>query len=247
MTADADLTFRELKGIGEISQGAHLITQVFGAANGEPVPADLMMAISLAGGYVGGAFLNGDLVGAAVGFGELPGPDDDLPERAMHSHVAAVSAAARGHRIGYQLKLHQREWALDRGIAVVEWTFDPLVRRNARLNLTLLGASAVAYLPNLYGEIPDALNAGQESDRVLVRWDLTSPRAIAAVRGTPREGVGRPVGKTPPDIETLLRTDPGAAREWRRNQRAVLQPLLDGGAHLVGLTSDGTYLVQENA
>ena len=185
---NADLALRELRGIAELSAGAGLIGEVFGATSGEPVPADLRRAISLSGGYIGGAFLGDALVGVAVGFGEIQAPGGP-PPTAMHSHVAAVSEAARGQRIGWNLKMHQREWALARGIDAIEWTFDPLVRRNAFVNLTLLGARGVRYLPNLYGEIPDALNAGQESDRILVRWDLNSPTAIAATQGSIAEPV----------------------------------------------------------
>lgn len=278
----ADLDLRELAGIVELSAGAALIAEVFGATDGEPVPADLMVAISLSGGYVGGAFLDGVLVGVAVGFGEIAAPGGP-PPTAMHSHVAAVSAAARGRRIGWNLKMHQRAWALARGITAIEWTFDPLVRRNAYVNLTLLGARGVRYLPNLYGAIPDALNAGQTSDRVLVRWDLLSPTAIAASEGRPLEPVptdaeiaaaalapsddrdddgavvvlppqpdvdtrgGRLLCGTPADVETLLRTDPDAARAWRAAQRAVLQPAIERGAQITGLTRTGWYLLEETS
>ncbi|PWD51282.1 GNAT family N-acetyltransferase [Serinibacter arcticus] len=286
-----ELVLRELAGIAEISAAAALISAVFGATDGEPVPADLMMGIALSGGYVGGAFLGGRLVGVAVGFGEIAAPGAPSASPSMHSHVAAVSTAARGRRVGRSLKLHQRDWALDRGIGAIEWTFDPLVRRNAFVNLSLLGATGVRYLPNLYGEIPDALNAGQESDRVLVRWDLTSPRAAAAAVGdlsepvvtddeiataslppgidrdtpaaphphrerdtddTPAPGPPprtpqRHLCGTPADIEHLLRSDPDAARGWRAAQRAVLQPAIDGGAHLTGITRTGWYVLEESA
>ena len=253
----SDVTLRELSGIAELSAGARLIREVFGAHEGEPVPADLLVAVSLSGGYVGGAFIAGDLVGVAVGFGEVAAPGA-APSSSMHSHVAAVAQTARGRRIGWSLKMHQRTWALARGITTIEWTYDPLVRRNAHLNLTLLGARGVRYLPNLYGEIPDALNAGQESDRLLVRWVLGSPETLAAVAGSPRvpDGAARPerpghparaarlTCPTPPDIEALLRTDPDAARAWRARQRAVLEPALAGGASVVGITRAGDYLLE---
>lgn len=270
----AGLTLRELTGIAELSAAASLIRDVFGASDGDPVPPDLLVAISLSGGYVGGAFLEGALVGVAVGFGEVTGPGR-APATALHSHVAAVAPEARGRRVGTSLKWHQRSWALARGLTSIEWTFDPLVRRNAYLNLTLLGASAVAYLPNLYGAIPDALNAGQDSDRVLVRWDLRSPTALLAAAGRPAEPVlttqeiaeatvapsegavvvrgerppesrgRRLLCGTPADVETLLLTDPAAARDWRAAQRAVLQPALDGGRRIAGITRTGWYVVEE--
>ena len=55
------------------------------------------------------------------------------------------------------------------------WTFDPLVRANARFNLVKLGAVAVAYLTDFYGEMQDGINAGDRSDRCAVKWELDDP------------------------------------------------------------------------
>ena len=61
-----------------------------------------------------------ELVGACVGFHEEP------PLQTLHSHIAGV---IRGpwRNVGFALKLHQRAWALRRGIAEIAWTYDPLV------------------------------------------------------------------------------------------------------------------------
>jgi predicted GNAT superfamily acetyltransferase len=48
---------------------------------------------------------------------------------------------------------------------------------------------------------------------------------------------------TPPDIETLRRTDPQAAQVWRDRQRADLRKVFDGSWRIAGLTSDGSYAV----
>ncbi len=56
------------------------------------------------------------------------------------------------------MKLHQRAWAIARGIPVIEWTFDPLVARNAYFNIRKLGAMPVEYLPNFYGIMGDGIN-----------------------------------------------------------------------------------------
>jgi len=76
----------------------------------------------------------------------------------------------------------------------MEWTTDPLVRRNAYFNLTKLGVRAPEYLINVYGEMRDGINAGEESDRLLIRWLLDSPEAEAAAKG----------GATEPDVKALL-------------------------------------------
>ena len=51
-----------------------------------------------------------------------------------------VSRLGRGRNLGRALKLYQRQWAIDRGLSEITWTFDPLVSRNAYFNLVKLGA-----------------------------------------------------------------------------------------------------------
>jgi len=78
--------------------------------------------------------------------------------------------------VGVRLKLAQREEALARGVDLITWTFDPLQARNAQLNLRRLGARATEFLENLYGITSSALHYGLPTDRLLVRWELRSPR-----------------------------------------------------------------------
>lgn len=112
-----------------------------------PVEPGLLVALEHAGSYVAGAYQDDEAVGVAAGF---CGP----PQTAMmHSRIAGVSALAAGRGIGVALKLHQRVWCLERGIMTVEWTFDPLILRNARFNLTRLGARLKEYLPQFYGDM----------------------------------------------------------------------------------------------
>jgi predicted GNAT superfamily acetyltransferase len=48
---------------------------------------------------------------------------------------------------------------------------------------------------------------------------------------------------TPPDVETLRRTEPGLARAWRVAVREQLEPRLSAGGGIVGFTRSGSYLV----
>jgi predicted GNAT superfamily acetyltransferase len=238
------LQFRQLSGPAELTEASRLLTEVFGS-EGDEIPVDLLTAIACSGGFVGGALLDDDLVGVAVGFGEIPPPGVAQPA-ALHSHVAAVSPAARGMRVGQRLKWYQRTWALERDIRVIHWTFDPLVRRNAVLNLNRLGAVADTYCRDLYGSIPDALNQGMESDRLVVRWELDSARVLAAARRSGRTGpAGGPAGiiDTPADIESLLLADLPAAQQWRLRQRQAFASLPDGWT-VTGIDPDGRYQVE---
>ncbi|MFI6096270.1 GNAT family N-acetyltransferase [Lentzea sp. NPDC051213] len=197
-----------------------------------PVSAKLLRALTMAGGYVAGAFDDAGLIGASVGFCSPPSA------RELHSHVTAVAAGVRGRNVGYALKLDQRAWALQHGITEISWTFDPLVRRNAYFNLVKLGAEVAGYLPDCYGPMDDAINRGDESDRLLVRWRLDS--APVPQRGsTVRVAV-------PEDIEALRANDPARARRWRLDVREELGGLLAGGARVTGFDRAGWYIVERN-
>ena len=230
-----------------------------------PVTTELLRALTKAGNYVAGAYDGDDLVGACVGFFGAPRGD-------MHSHIAGVAPRALGRSVGFALKLHLRAWAMAHGVSAIEWTFDPLVRRNAYFNLVKLGARPVEYLPNFYGGMHDTINGGDDSDRLLIRWRLDAPEVVAACAGSvipadiraeqaagavvvlDRTADGRPrildqTGRTvlvavPADIESLRTTDPEGARQWRRAVREVLAPLLAGGAQVSGFDRDGWFVVR---
>ena len=243
-----------------------------------PVTTELLRALTKAGNYVAGAFDDTGLIGACVGFFGMPETTlalspDSAPRASLelHSHIAGVVPRALGRSVGFALKLHQRAWTLRRGVTVMEWTFDPLVRRNAYFNLVKLGALPAEYLPNFYGGMNDTINAGDESDRLLARWALdtrdvaaaalgkTSPRdaeaerARGAVVALDRSDTGGPAagslgGDTllvavPPDIESLRTTDPAAARDWRVAVRETLGAAMSGGARVVGFDRAGWYVL----
>jgi predicted GNAT superfamily acetyltransferase len=160
----------------------------------------------------------------------------------------------RRHRgVGYALKLAQRALALDQGIAVVRWTFDPLVARNAYFNLHKLGAVIDRFERDFYGRMTDALNRGDRSDRFVVRWDLEAPPGPSTVRfgGDPavlRRGADDrpgPVGavggdaaivEIPHDHAALRSSRPEIARPWRDAVAEAAESCL--GAGLAGAAFD---------
>jgi predicted GNAT superfamily acetyltransferase len=168
----------------ETRRTAELFAEVWAVTGGPmPISGDLIRALVHTGNYAAGAWWDTDLVGASVGFLALDGG-----RLSLHSHITGVARMARRANVGFALKQHQRAWALSQGILEVTWTFDPLVRANARFNLVKLGAEGVAYLPDFYGEMEDGVNAGDRSDRCAVRWVLNDPRAVAASAGASIEG-----------------------------------------------------------
>jgi predicted GNAT superfamily acetyltransferase len=219
--------------------------QVWGSAT-EIIRLEMLMAISHAGGYVVGAFDmsrgddgRGEILGASVG---VLAVHHDQP--ALHSHVTGILPGARSTGLGRAMKLHQQQWALNRGIEWIVWTFDPLVQRNAWFNIAILGAEVHEYLPHFYGTMTDAINAGDDSDRLLMAWSTatdphTAPRDGAAYLDQP----GVTLIPTPDDIVTLRRTDPNEVARWRGSTRSALTEALTSGSQIVGFTRDGDYVV----
>ena len=153
---------------------------IWGADFLDVVPATILMVSQRVGGVASGAFgTDGRLLGFVFG---VSGVRDGAT--AHWSDMLAVRAEVRGTGLGRRLKLHQREQLLAVGIERVYWTFDPLVARNARLNLTTLGASPIEYVSNMYGDTGSRLHHGLDTDRFIVEWRLRDPVVERALAGT---------------------------------------------------------------
>ena len=226
---------RSISTRAEFDEHGALMQHVWGTST-PLVNVEMLTAISHSGGYVAAAFEHDRMVGASVGF-----LADHHGEWALHSHITGVVVSMRHAGIGRAIKLHQRAWAAERRLRWITWTFDPLVRRNAWFNIAVLGADVDAYLPSFYGEMIDAINAGDESDRLLMAWDVTAP-----VPTHPRQGddVTDPIlVPTPDDVVELRRSDPLAVAGWRSQTREALTSALAAGGRVVGFTRDGAYVI----
>ncbi len=126
------------------------------------MPVELLIAIAHSGGYVAAAYQHDD---DRRCIDRTPGQASRPAGAAQPCHRPS-SRPLRHGGIGRIIKLHQRTWAIARELEWITWTFDPLVRRNAWFNIALLGAETDAYLPSFYGTMTDAINAGDESDRL---------------------------------------------------------------------------------
>jgi predicted GNAT superfamily acetyltransferase len=255
VAAEAAVRIRPLEGLAAVRSAEALFVRIWRTeADRPPVAAEVLRAVEHAGGYVAGAYDGSELVGASSGFLGL------APELTLHSHISGVTIPGRG--IGLALKLHQRAWALERGIETVTWTFDPLVRRNAWFNLVKLGAVGLEYLVDFYGPMPDGLNGGAASDRLFTRWDLTSAPpaggaadpadAVSVVEerdgfpwpAAPLPAAGRPVlVSVPDDVERLRVSQPAAADAWRVAVRDALVPAFADGYRATGVTRDGRFVL----
>ena len=234
------MDIRELRTPSDLAAADELAGVIWRTDGSAVVPRELLRVLATTGSYVAGAYDGSRLIGFAVGV--LGMHDGELE---LHSHVAGVHPDVQNAGVGFALKLDQRRWALERGIRLITWTFDPLVRRNAVFNLAKLGAAVTDYLVDFYGEMTDGVNAGQGSDRWWVRWELDArPEPTAGRRHFIAPAADDRLCPTPPDIEALRRADPAAGIRWRLDVRETLTSALADGYAVAGVTADGAYVLR---
>lgn len=238
-----NVEIRTLHNADEMVDLCAVFQQVWGSLT-ELVTIEILMAVAHSGGYISAAYeTRGDeerMLGASVGILAR-----HLDRPALHSHITGLLPGARRSGLGRAMKLHQRRWAADHDIDWIVWTFDPLVRRNARFNIEVLGAEVHEYLPSFYGKMTDSINAGDDSDRLLMAWPVDDDQSAARDRTT---GSGKyTLVPTPDDIVALRRTDPVAVGRWRSATREALQGALARGDRIVGFTDAGEYRIEAGA
>jgi len=172
------LLIRPCHGIEEFEACVRIEREVWKSSDIDVVPIPLFVVASETGGQVLGAFYGADLVGFTLA---IAGWRARKPF--LHSHMTAVLDGHRDHGVGRRLKLYQRKDALARGISLVEWTFDPLVTKNAYFNFMRLGAIARRFLPNAYGITTSPLHGSLPTDRLVAEWHLRSDRVLRAMAG----------------------------------------------------------------
>ena len=169
------VAIRLVESVGEYRQCERLQTHVWGAPG---ATSEIMSAIQKYGGAVIGTFVQKRLVGFILAFlAQYHG-------RLIHwSHMMAVETKYRDRGLGFKMKLFHRQIALERGLKSICWTFDPLQSRNARLNISRLGARAEEYVTDCYGRFPSLVEKGLPSDRWVANWRIATPRVRARLQG----------------------------------------------------------------
>lgn len=227
------LRISQVSSVEEMESVSAFLCKVW-AGGPEVVPFDLGLAVLHVGAYCSAAYDGENMVAASFGFrGVYNGKD------ILHSHVTGSFRPGAG----YELKQHQFNWAVRQGLAGITWSFDPLVRRNCVFNFEKLGARAIEYLPNFYGTMTDEINAGDDSDRLFVYWELagsSSPEANSAETISPK-AISVEI---PEDIETLRRTNLAEAKLWRSKTRETLHPLMAQG-WMISRMKDRSHLLVE--
>jgi predicted GNAT superfamily acetyltransferase len=212
------IVIRHCHGIAEFQDCVGVEREVWKSADLDVVPIPIFVVAAETGGQVLGAYDGAKLVGFTMA---IAGWRARKPF--LHSHMTAVSNAYRDRGIGRRLKLFQREDALARGINLIEWTFDPLVTRNAYFNFMRLGAFARRYVQDAYGITTSPLHGSLPTDRLVAEWHLRSSR-VQRVLGpdhTPAPKTSKKAVRitVPSNIEELRATHPSGAREVQSEVR----------------------------
>ncbi|GGO27159.1 putative GNAT superfamily acetyltransferase [Deinococcus humi] len=232
----------------------------WGYPDREVLPSSMFRISSVCGGVVLGAYpadapSEGSSAAPALPFGLAFGfPALRDGQLWHHSHLLAVHPDWRGSGLAVALKYAQRERVLAQGITRMTWTFDPLIARNARLNLGKLGARAISYHPDWYALGDDPATAFP-ADRLMIEWDLSQPRAAHPPPAPDGEVVlaALPEGEEP-DAPRLGLDSPQVLAEvprkaelmneplrlgWRLALREVLGEYLGRGYVVTDLAADG--------
>jgi predicted GNAT superfamily acetyltransferase len=221
--------------------------ETWGAGFNERVPSTILRVSQFLGGVTAAAFdeQRGRMLGFVFGMTGLQ------EGRLVHwSDLLAVRPEARDRGLGRRLKLFQRSLVLPLGVDRMVWTFDPLVAKNAHLNLNLLAANVVDYVPDMYGgDTGSALHVAVGTDRFIVAWDLSrepptasrhhglasSPPASLVANGSDPMPDGHEVYvAVPGDIQEVIAATPELARGWRESTRAAFLRYLTHGYRVNG-------------
>jgi len=194
---------RTLDTIVEMSQLVHLQSEIWGYGQPDtdfPYPARALFALAQSGGHVGGAFLNDLPVGLSVAWRGMD-PVSQMPY--LHSQLLGVRKEHRHLGIGFQLKLYQRDFALEANLDLVKWVFDPMRSINANLNVGKLGAVIPAYQPDYYGSVQSHFSRGLATDRVWAHWYIASSRVQQRLLDPPSL-----LKREPPLVQVTALPDP---------------------------------------
>jgi len=251
----SDVRIRRARDRADYEACVRLQREVWRLADVEITSAIQLVATTWAGGLLHLAeTAEGEPVGFAYAFPALRGGAPHL-----HSDMVAVRPEYQKRGVGVRLKWAQRANALEAGVTLITWTYDPMQALNANLNLRRLGAVGAEFLQDFYGLTTSALHHGLPTDRLLVRWELNAPRVRqrAAEGELPRSvpapvlprinevkwQAGWPVSsdprldleapelllEVPPEWNVLCQAAPRVAAVWQDKVRRAFQAYLGRG------------------
>ncbi|MEJ0014422.1 MAG: GNAT family N-acetyltransferase [Actinomycetota bacterium] len=231
------IEIRELHTLQDQFHARMIFDSVWPASDETQITSNMLQAMVHGGSYLVGIFDDRKVIGASIAFPSIE------PEIHLHSHMTAFIDEYRDRGLGTQVKMHQWSWAKERKYKSITWTYDPLVRRNARLNILKLGADLISYHPNFYGNMADKLNNGDESDRIMVRWDTTldNPKPRIEMLEPPYDADLIPL---PHDIVEIRRHDPELSLKYRYEVRAAFTEAFASDKKVIGFSANNEYVLE---
>jgi chorismate synthase len=248
------LAIRRVRTIDELTAASDVVDEVTGYRDLHP---GVLLSVVETGGYVGAAYDGERCVGSLYG---LLGLREGRPY--LHSEMAAVLPSHQGRGLAQALKLDQRAFALEQGMDLVTWTYDPLRGMNANLNIRRLGTEVAGYAPDLYGSLP-GFSGGWPTDQLLLEWRVASDRVRTVLDGTDvdarfgledlteittvtvrEDGVEDLAGwvpglrdhllllRVPQNVQELRALDMEVVLRWRHGVREAFQHYLAAGYHV---------------
>ena len=175
------------------------------------------------------------------------------------SELMGVIPDYRNHGLGRRMKLKQRELCLAAGVGHIEWSYDPMVARNAHFNINRLGVDIVDYIPDFYLDTGSKIHT-LKMDRTIADWNLDSAGVIeridariAPVPANDAAIINTPDGSTeldplaagaavrveiPVDIWAVADDDHDAANAWQSGVRTSFTSAVAAGFTVSGFYRD---------
>jgi len=193
-TLEPEIIIRQAQSAGDYQDCEKVQYWAWGIPDSELVPFHILKPISEKGGLVMNAYDRaGRPVGTSISFlGSVHG------QLVLYSHMTGVVPEYQSRGVGLALKLKQREYAIQRSLDLVCWTYDPMQSLNNWFNLNKLGVITRTYYVDYYGDMPDRLNRGLESDRFFAEWFVRSGRVEKRLTS------GYPLAREPPDASLIV-------------------------------------------
>jgi predicted GNAT superfamily acetyltransferase len=239
---EQEIVIRPLHQVEDMRIGVELQNRIWGYSAIDMVPEQLFVVANESGGHVLAAFAGRQPIGFALAFAGL-----HHGRHHLHSHMVGVIPEFQDRGVGRLLKLAQRDDAIARNIDLIEWTFDPLQLKNARFNLSRLGAVVRRYLPNCYGRTSSPLHAGLPTDRLVAEWWVRSARvAQLLAKEFPTAEPSARIS-IPARIREICASDAAQAEEIQTRVRNQFESQLAAGLAAVGFELDdrqGSYLME---
>jgi len=254
------MTIRPLHTIDEFRQVLALEKAIWGYEDSDDAVGIPVFVITVKrGGILLGAFDGDRMIGFVY---SLAGLKHGTPMQ--WSHMLGVLAAYRATGIGRELKLEQRRIAVEMGLDLMEWTYDPLVAVNAHLNFNRLGVVVEDYVLDVYGDSSSPLHKGTPTDRFIAQWWMRSPDVVerlgaeAVPAAPPRfdaplvntvsddgtwlacTGVDLTCGEAelaiviPAGYNEMLEREPELGHDWRMASRQLFGRYLNGDYRVTG-------------